>query len=105
MELCNGGDLKNFLETRGGALREYEARHILMQIKTGLVELTKEQIMHRDLKLANIMINFSDVTPKAVLDCSFKLDSHIKKFDFQKQLHTLTCKIADLGLACKISAD
>lgn len=32
MELCNGGDLDNFVKSRGGYLKEQEARLILRQI-------------------------------------------------------------------------
>ena len=59
MELCNGGDLENYVKQRGGYLEEQEARLILCQIVEGLAALKSKDVMHRDLKLANIMMHFS----------------------------------------------
>ena len=57
MELCNGGDLENLKELRG-RFKEQEARMILQQLVSGFKEIYKMQVMHRDLKLANILVHF-----------------------------------------------
>jgi serine/threonine protein kinase len=57
MEFCNGGDLAKLKELRG-TFTEPEARIILQQLVAGFKEIYKSQVMHRDLKLANIMIHF-----------------------------------------------
>jgi hormonally upregulated Neu-associated kinase len=56
MELCNGGDLDNFRKARGGSLKEKEARIILRQIILGVTAIKSYNVMHRDLKLANIIL-------------------------------------------------
>ena len=59
MEHCNGGDLENLKEIKG-RFREEEARLILQQLVNGFKEIYKMQVMHRDLKLANILVHFPD---------------------------------------------
>lgn len=80
MELCNGGDLDNFRRKRGGYLQETEARVIICQIMQGLGDIKAKNVMHRDLKLPNIMINFPEL-PNSVVD-PFILQEYIKNFDF-----------------------
>ena len=82
MELCNGGDLSNFVKQRGGYLREEEARLILRQIVLGLAAIKNKEVMHRDLKLPNIMLHFADQPKDACTDMTFKLNEYIKSFDF-----------------------
>jgi len=105
MELCNGGDLKNLIDTKGGYLAEREARNVLEQILCGLVDLRQQEIVHRDLKSANIMLNFSDVKPTTLINNSFNLGSYLLKFDYEKQFETLSCKITDLGIARKMESN
>jgi serine/threonine protein kinase len=59
MEFCNGGDLEKLKELRG-KFKEIEARIILQQLVAGFKEIYKQQVMHRDLKLANILVHFPD---------------------------------------------
>lgn len=61
MELLNGGDLSNYVRERGGYLKEQEARLIIKQIVEGLTAFKQANVMHRDLKLPNIMVNFTEV--------------------------------------------
>ena len=42
MELCNGGDLENLKELRGGRFKELEARIILQQLVAGFKEIYKQ---------------------------------------------------------------
>jgi serine/threonine protein kinase len=63
MELCNGGDLEGFRKARGGFLQEQEARLILRQIMKGIQAIKEKNVMHRDLKLPNVMINFAELAP------------------------------------------
>lgn len=58
MEFCNGGDLAGFIKARGGYLKEEEARVILRQLVRGLMAIRSKKVMHRDLKLPNVLINF-----------------------------------------------
>ena len=54
MEYCNEGDLLQYLKDKN-QLPEDEATDFLLQILNGFKTLEKNKIMHRDLKLANIL--------------------------------------------------
>jgi serine/threonine-protein kinase ULK/ATG1 len=105
MELCNGGDLDGFRKARGGFLQEQEARLILRQIMKGIQAIKEKNVMHRDLKLPNVMINFAELAPNICTKGEFVLKDYIAHFDFKTQHQTLTCKIADLGFARKLDED
>jgi len=62
MELCNGKDLRTLREMRGGYLPEVEARVIIQQLFRGLLALKEKNIVHRDLKLDNVMLNITAAT-------------------------------------------
>ncbi|KAJ2745580.1 hypothetical protein GGI20_002067 [Coemansia sp. BCRC 34301] len=64
MEHCAGGDLWRYLKKRGSggllaALAESEARHIMRQITAAVAYLHLHDVLHRDLKLANILLTQS----------------------------------------------
>lgn len=54
IEYCNEGDLMQHLKARG-RLTEEETIEFLVQILNGFKTLVKNNIMHRDFKLANIL--------------------------------------------------
>lgn len=54
IEYCNEGDLMQYLKKRG-KLTEEETVEFLVQILNGFKTLVKNNIMHRDFKLANIL--------------------------------------------------
>ena len=62
MEFCNGGDVDGFLKNRNGYLSEIETRLILKQLVQGLMAIQAQNVMHRDLKLANVMMTFPELT-------------------------------------------
>jgi serine/threonine protein kinase len=68
MEFCNGGDLEQYHADKK-RLTEDEATNFLKQILNGFKGLHEVGAMHRDFKLANVL------------------------------LHNGVCKIADLGFA------
>lgn len=105
MELCNGGDLDGFRKARGGFLKEPEARLILRQILQGIAAIKDKKVMHRDLKLPNVMLHFSDIPLNACINPKFNLKDYITKFDFEHNFANITCKIADLGFARKLFDD
>jgi serine/threonine protein kinase len=59
-ELCNAGDLSKLLKMRM-MIPEVEARVILRQIVEGMRDINNVNIIHRDLKLANILLHFPNV--------------------------------------------
>ena len=62
MEYCAGGDLDRI---QGKRLGELEVQRIIYQIGKALADLIARNIMHRDLKLSNILL--SSKKPDAVL--------------------------------------
>ena len=54
IEYCNEGDLMQYLKKRG-KLTEEETIEFVVQILNGFKSLIKNNIMHRDFKLANIL--------------------------------------------------
>ena len=103
MELCNGCDLANLCKIRGGYLRENEARMLLCQILKGIAAIKDKQVMHRDLKLANIMVHFPILPPDALIDPKFNLKKFVEEAKLDSK--SVICKIADLGFARKLDED
>lgn len=55
LEYCNGGDLNEYLRLKGGFLKIDEATEIMTQIMKGLIYLYSKKVVHRDIKLENIV--------------------------------------------------
>ncbi len=59
-EYCNGGDLRTYLREKGGRLSERSARHIILQLINAMNVLYDQGIIHRDLKLGNVLVHYPD---------------------------------------------
>ncbi|XP_061739258.1 serine/threonine-protein kinase 33 isoform X1 [Nerophis ophidion] len=79
-ELCVGGELKQALQQKK-LFPEEEAKHIIGCLADAITYLHKKNIMHRDLKLENILVKNS------LDECNGKLD--IKVADFGLSVKTL----------------
>ncbi|KAG7276679.1 hypothetical protein CRUP_032028 [Coryphaenoides rupestris] len=77
-ELCDGGDLKELLQQKGHFTEE-ESRHIITSLARAIVYLHKKDIVHRDLKLGNILL----------------------KGSHQGDEHGINIKVTDFGLSVK----
>ncbi|TPX61796.1 hypothetical protein SpCBS45565_g07173 [Spizellomyces sp. 'palustris'] len=56
MELCQNGELYRYIHQRKCPLTEPEARGVMAQIVRGLLYLHANGIIHRDLKLSNLLL-------------------------------------------------
>lgn len=93
-DYCNGGDLEKFRTLRL-EINEQECQLIVKQLVQGVKELHSRKIVHRDLKLANILLHFPDVN----LDqFSFiEKEEFLKNVDLSKTKFEI--KIADFGFS------
>ncbi len=82
-EYCNGGDLEMCLKQQMKIYNEpfsqEVVQHIMKQIISGFVYLHSAQILHRDIKLENILVQFPTVEDKENLNM---LKAKIKIIDF-----------------------
>lgn len=93
MEYCNGGSLadlfEKYYEKNYKPFPESYVQHILRQISCGLYYLHKSNIIHRDLKMENILFHYEneeDLRTQNVLKAQIK----IIDFGFAKYLHDST---------------
>ena len=95
MQYCNGGDLDELRNLRG-KFSEQEARYLLSQIVKGFKAFNDMKVLHRDLKLVNILVHFKNIDQSVVL----KGGQKFKDFKKSTQLiGNVDVVIADLGFA------
>ena len=89
MEYINGGPLsdclKKYMQLYKKAFPEEIVQYLMKQIIEGLYYLHKQKIIHRDLKLDNIMVNFDSEQDKQNLNM-MKAKIKIIDFDFATKL-------------------
>ena len=83
MEYINGGGLsdclKKYMDKYGKAFSEAIVQHLMRQILNALVYIHDKKIIHRDLKLDNIMVNYDSQEDKENLNM---MKAKIKIIDF-----------------------
>lgn len=98
-EYCNGGNLfeyKRFYQTHYSTqLNELFVQKIIRQVIKGLEYLHLNGMIHRDIKLDNILLNFNSV-PNVLGENKRCQVVDLKKMSLNDNI---TIKIADLGLA------
>ena len=92
MDYCNGGTLSSILDKYklhfGKPFSQEIIQHFMIQIVDGLKYIHSKNIIHRDIKLDNILLNFDNIEDKEKLN-----------------LLSAKVKIIDFGLATKLSKD
>ena len=90
MEYCNGGELSQALEKYqekyGKPFSQEIVQHLMRQIIDAFRYIHSLKIIHRDIKLDNILLNFENEEDKVNLN-----------------MMKATAKIIDFGFACRIS--
>ena len=83
MEYCNGGDLQNFFqkyqEKNKSAFSEEIVQYLMRQIMSAMHYLHSRNIIHRDIKLKNILLKFDSEEDKNNLNI---MKSQVKITDF-----------------------
>ena len=94
-DLCNGMDLGVLLRLRK-KVSQVEVSQILRQVVTGCKDMWELNIIHRDIKLANVLLHFPD-NPE--LDNMSKSEKYefLKRFDLCNG--RFEAKISDFGLS------
>ena len=80
MELCPGGDLLNYVRKRR-KLTEKNAKYLFKQIMQGIAYMHTIGIVHRDIKLDNILLDSSG----QVKICDFGVGKILKKGEKMKE--------------------
>lgn len=95
MDYCNGFDLSVLLRTRKRVPQE-EARLVIRKMVHGIKDIWKLNIIHRDMKLANILLHFPE---HPELGGMTKVDKRawIAKVDLRTT--KFEAKISDFGLS------
>uniref|UniRef100_F6XLX0 Serine/threonine-protein kinase PLK4 n=1 Tax=Ciona intestinalis TaxID=7719 RepID=F6XLX0_CIOIN len=57
LELCMKGELNRFLKSQGNSLCEQQVREFMVQIVEGMLYLHAHGILHRDITLANMLLD------------------------------------------------
>lgn len=94
-DYCNGFDLSCLLRLRK-SLTQQEVSLILRQVVIGLNDVWKLNIIHRDMKLANILLHFPDNPELSRMSHNAKRN-FLATVDLSKVL--FQAKISDFGLS------
>ena len=106
MELCNGGGLSDCLEDYKNKNKkgfpEETVQYLMRQIVSAINYLHKKNILHRDIKLDNILVNFDNEEDKKNKNM---LKTKIKIIDFGFARHLEPSSLAFSTLGSPINMD
>jgi calcium-dependent protein kinase len=106
MELCNGGSLSDCLQEYQKKYKkpfsEEIVQYLMNQIVSAIKYLHNKNILHRDIKLDNILVNFDSEKDKKNLNM---LKAKIKIIDFGFARHISSSELAKSVLGSPINMD
>ena len=106
MELCNGGGLSDCLEDYKNKYKkgfpEETVQYLMKQIVSAINYLHKRNILHRDIKLDNILVNFDNEEDKKNKNM---LKAKVKIIDFGFARHLEPASLAFSTLGSPINMD
>ena len=106
MEFCNGGSLsdclKKYQEKLNKPFTEEIVQHLMRQIIDGIKYIHNRNIVHRDLKLDNILVNFKSEIDKKDLNM---MKAQVKIIDFGFATHITKNDLCHSTLGSPINMD
>ena len=106
MEFCNGGSLaktlEKYMEMYKKPFSEKIVQHIMRQVVSAVNYLHELKIVHRDLKLDNILLNYESEIDKNQMNL-FK--SEIKIVDFGFATHMTSAKLLTSAIGSPFNMD
>lgn len=78
MEYLPGGTLNDYIKEKGGKLREEEARSIIQQVIQAIEYCHSKNIVHRDIKLDNILLNEKGDPSKGIKIIDFGISAKLQ---------------------------
>ena len=106
MEFCNGGGLSDCLEDYKNKYKkpfpEEMVQHLMKQIVSGINYLHKKNILHRDIKLDNILVNFDNEEDRKKKNM---MKAKVKIIDFGFARHLDPSQLAKSILGSPINMD
>ena len=105
-EFCNGGGLSDCLEDYKNKYKkpfpEETVQHLMKQIVSGINYLHKKNILHRDIKLDNILVNFDNEEDRKKKNM---MKAKVKIIDFGFARHLDPSQLAKSILGSPINMD
>ena len=100
MEFCNGSDLKELMEVKKWKITPNIIQKIMYQLINGFNDMMAVLVIHRDLKLQNIMLHFPDETNNLMNMTKEEKKKFLHNIDLAKT--NFEIKIADFGFSKKL---
>lgn len=100
MEYCNGGNLTELMELKKYDVDPRVINMIMKQLITGLNDMMKILMIHRDIKLQNVMIDFPEKGDELLAMSTGERQKFLKEVDLLNTKFDI--KIADFGYAKKL---